>query len=928
MSSHAISNCPDSNIHRIREFELEKVNLIDEFDILQIVGEGWFGKILLVEHKATDTEMVLKALPKPYTALVDFYREFHYGLQLGCHKNIISAYDVAFETAGFYVFSQEYAPLGDLTSNVSEIGIGELHTKRVARQLASALEFIHKKDLVHRDIKLDNILVFKSDFSRIKLCDFGETRPAGSVVLRRNEWLPYAAPEILEVPTDETYICKSLHDVWQFGIVIFVCLTGCLPWQKAAYDDPRYVRYNNWQNSTLPILRQPKMFKLVSSRAQRFFKRYLEPKEERRPNDLKDVYRFLDDRWMTKGMEKANETLVEEQGLCPSMYSFHSSPDEKNKLLHTLTQYGLETTVDRCAKKDRIRKWIENSVIVEEDNEEEVDEEQPMISLRTQTIKNINSEKERHRRHHSRRLKEKEYKPPVDPRIPLAVQKNQFATRSIKDSTVVIGRAESKDALVESNSSMHLVAAPIRSIRDLEMKMAHSMQGIYSPLPQSLSDSDSEKEISMDPICTSYNSKNTNKSENSYRQNGNRIGLDEDTVKIKRGASKMSTARKQEGIELKGPINLASGAYKTNYNLVIMYKGSINSDKTLKHGIISLMGLTGNVAWDFEQDSVPIEMDCSIIDANQDGHLDCLVVDLKGLKAIESVSGQTLWHAHSQEEANRVTSLMHPIAITDLDNDGVVELLCVLNSVVYPKTPSDCSYIFDELAKVFRDSRYDMLIEQIAFQPSSTISVANRKLTVTNEPNCPKCHSQLALFDENGKLMKPWKYDNAYIMNPRPFSFQSSYGNKSRLRGHLNGFIVKIWLWTEHYRKLRPTQRINKRSVFGYELKNFTYYSTDIIENVMLITFNDSDVQIINASSTEIHQICKSVNGSEPDCQPSVENQKDSLLVEDLEHDSSRELVSYSSSYVQKGEDWNLMSSLTVFRLEEELPKMYGSKNA
>jgi serine/threonine protein kinase len=89
-----------------------QVNLGDEFDILQIVGEGWFGKILLVEHKATDTEMVLKALPKPYTSIKDFYREFHYGLHLGAHKNIITTYDVAFETAGFYVFSQEYAPLG------------------------------------------------------------------------------------------------------------------------------------------------------------------------------------------------------------------------------------------------------------------------------------------------------------------------------------------------------------------------------------------------------------------------------------------------------------------------------------------------------------------------------------------------------------------------------------------------------------------------------------------------------------------------------------------------------------------------------------------------------------------------------------------------------------------------------------------------
>lgn len=150
------------------------MNLSDEFDILQIVGEGWFGKILLVEHRATDTEMVLKALPKPYVSLRDFYREFHYGLHLGAHKNIVTTFDVAFETAGFYVFTQvqmivivllfvfvvlkfflrkpccsfyhqEYAPLGDLTSNVSDIGIGEMPTKRVAKQIASALDYIHSK---------------------------------------------------------------------------------------------------------------------------------------------------------------------------------------------------------------------------------------------------------------------------------------------------------------------------------------------------------------------------------------------------------------------------------------------------------------------------------------------------------------------------------------------------------------------------------------------------------------------------------------------------------------------------------------------------------------------------------------------------------------------------------------------------------------
>ncbi|OAD55256.1 Serine/threonine-protein kinase SBK1 [Eufriesea mexicana] len=385
------------SIHRIREFELEKVNLIDEFDILQIVGEGWFGKILLTEHRSTQTEMVLKALPKAYTGITDFFREFHYGLHLAAHRNIITTYDVAFETAGFYVFSQEYAPLGDLTSNVTETGLGELHSKRVARQLAAAVHHIHSRELVHRDIKLDNILVFRSDFSRIKLCDFGETRRINTVVRRHNEWLPYSPPEVLQIDTDETALTS--HDVWQFGIVLFVCLTGCLPWQKAALDDPRYTRYQNWHNATLNIAKKPKLFQLISSRAQRvqrylanpkrnfchshrffstpcrMFKRLLDPKAEKRPASVLEVNKYLEDRWLAKlGAEKTmNGGADERDELCPSMYSFHSSLEEKNQLLHTLTTYGIETTVDRTKKKDRIREWIQASAIVEEYEEDESD---------------------------------------------------------------------------------------------------------------------------------------------------------------------------------------------------------------------------------------------------------------------------------------------------------------------------------------------------------------------------------------------------------------------------------------------------------------------------------------------------------------------------------------------------------------------------
>lgn len=84
-----------------------------------------------------------------------------------------------------------------------------------------------------------------------------------------------------------------------------------------------------------------------------------------------------------------------------------------------------------------------------------------------------------------------------------------------------------------------------------------------------------------------------------------------------------------------------------------------------------------------------------------------------------------------------------------------------------------------------------------------------------------------------------------------------------------------------------------------------------------------TDIHEINASSTVIKQICRR---HERNCQPSVENHLDSLLVDDLEGDGSTELVSFRSSYVEKGDDWNLVSYVKMLRLEEELAEVYESK--
>lgn len=105
------------------------------------------------------------------------------------------------------------------------------------------------------------------------------------------------------------------------------------------------------------------------------FRKYLEPRRDKRPQSLNDSFKFLDDRWLTKPTTDRNSGVYEDDSLCPSMYSFHSSQEEKDKLLQVLAEYGLETTVDRTSKRDRIKQWINCSVINEE--EEPMPEETP-----------------------------------------------------------------------------------------------------------------------------------------------------------------------------------------------------------------------------------------------------------------------------------------------------------------------------------------------------------------------------------------------------------------------------------------------------------------------------------------------------------------------------------------------------------------------
>lgn len=108
-----------SVLHRIPDIELPLMEIGQEYNIDKMIAEGCFARILLVQHRPTNTKVVLKAVHVELTSAKEFIKEYHYSYQLSHHPNILSAYQVAFQANEYYVFAQEYAPYGKFCSHFS-----------------------------------------------------------------------------------------------------------------------------------------------------------------------------------------------------------------------------------------------------------------------------------------------------------------------------------------------------------------------------------------------------------------------------------------------------------------------------------------------------------------------------------------------------------------------------------------------------------------------------------------------------------------------------------------------------------------------------------------------------------------------------------------------------------------------------------------
>ena len=198
----------------------------------KILGKGAFGKVNLAMHRLTEKLVAIKSINKNYLKEDSSKKKVMqevYILKKIRHPNVIWLYET-FETKKHILFVLEMCSGGDLLNYVwKRRWLKEDAAKYMFKQLIDGLQSIHSKNIVHWDIKLDNILL--DQHGNLKIGDFGVSKLCwpGETMMEQCGTPAYIAPEIL---LDQGYRGFGV-DVWSAGVVLYSMLYGSVPFKGA-----------------------------------------------------------------------------------------------------------------------------------------------------------------------------------------------------------------------------------------------------------------------------------------------------------------------------------------------------------------------------------------------------------------------------------------------------------------------------------------------------------------------------------------------------------------------------------------------------------------------------------------------------------------------------------------------------------------------
>eukprot|EP00794_Sanderia_malayensis_P006828 gene6828-7595_t len=199
---------------------------MERYENLGLVGEGSYGMVMKCRHKETNQMVAIKKfIESEDDKMVKkiAMREIRMLKQLH-HSNLVNLLEVFRRKKRLFLVFEfvDRTVLDDLDKHPN--GMDEVSVKKISFQVLRGLDFCHIHNIIHRDVKPENILVSKTGI--VKLCDFGFARPLaigpGEVFTDYVATRWYRAPELL---VGDTNYGKAV-DIWAVGCLLSEMLTG------------------------------------------------------------------------------------------------------------------------------------------------------------------------------------------------------------------------------------------------------------------------------------------------------------------------------------------------------------------------------------------------------------------------------------------------------------------------------------------------------------------------------------------------------------------------------------------------------------------------------------------------------------------------------------------------------------------------------